>query len=191
MIEHLQYDYIKDQFEPLMKYLLQFASSKVTTLRQSAIYGIGMTALHCKDAFTPYLERCITLLKIACDNEQEDQDKEEYLHCKDNAISSIGKIIKQYDHGDDMNDLMVFWIEHMPIKMDLDESKIMNQLLSELLVSKPDVLLGDDLHRLPSVLELLGEQLHELYMNKETIVSFGSILLDMQGLPMINEAFEV
>jgi hypothetical protein len=191
MIEHLRYDYIKDQFEQMIKYLIEYASCEITVLRQSAIYGIGMTAVHCKDAFTPYLEKSIELLRIASDIEQGDQDREEHLHCKDNAISSIGKIIKQYDVGDDMNDLIVFWIEHMPIKIDLEESKIMNQLLSELLISKPNVLLGEDLHRLPPVLQLLGEQLHELYMEKETILSFGSILLDMQVLPMINEAFEV
>jgi hypothetical protein len=189
MIEYLKYDYLEDKFEHLMKFLMEYSSSEVTVLRQSAIYGLGMAATHCRGHFFPYIKESIQLLKNACDWEQGDQDKEEYLNCKDNAISSLGKIIKQYA-DDSMDDLLVYWIEHMPIKLDLEECKVMNQLLAELLVSKPDVLLGDDLHRLPAVMEILGEQLHELYMTKDTITAFGHLLKDMQAIPMIKEAFE-
>ena len=46
MIEFLQYDYIQNQFDPLMNFLLQYSSSDVTILRQSALYGLGMAAIH-------------------------------------------------------------------------------------------------------------------------------------------------
>ena len=139
----------------------------------------------------PYLEKSIEVLKIAADIEQGDQDKQEHLSCRDNAVSSIGKIIKMYAEEDSMNNLMVFWIERMPIQLDLEESKQMNQLLAELLEPKLDLLLGDDLSRLPAIVDFLGEQLHSLYMTQETIVNFGHLLIKMQTIPMINEVFEV
>jgi len=90
-----------------------------------------------------------------------------------------------------MDDLIVFWVERMPIKLDLEESKEMNQLLADLLKNKLDLMLGDDLSRLQSIVDMLGEQLHELYMRKETIKDFGFLLADLQAVPMINEVFEV
>lgn len=90
-----------------------------------------------------------------------------------------------------MDDLMVFWIERMPIKLDLEESKEMNQLLLELLKNKLDLILGSDLSRLQPVVDMIGEQLHGLYMRKDTIKGFGVLLNELQAIPTINEVFEV
>ncbi|CAI2375801.1 unnamed protein product [Moneuplotes crassus] len=190
MIEHLGYDYIKDQFDSLIEFLIQYSSSEVTVLRQSALFGLGMAAVWCKEGFTSFVEKAVELCKIACDIPQGDQDKEEYLHCRDNAVSSLGKIIQNYAEGDNMDELMVFWIERMPIKLDLEESKEMNQLLLELLKNKLDLILGADLSRLQPVVDMIGEQLHSLYMRKETIKGFGVLLNDLQSIPTINEVFE-
>lgn len=195
MIEHLEYDYIKNQFEPLVKFLLEYASCEITVLRQSALYGLGMTAIHCREAFRTYLEEAIILLKQAVEIEQGDQDKEEYLHCRDNAISSIGKIIRQYREDlnyidTDWDELILYWIQHMPIKMDLEESKVMNQLLADLCVTKIEVILGENYIRFPMIMELLGEQLHELYMNKETIQQFGRLLTEIRLIPDIQHIFD-
>lgn len=56
--------------------------------------------------------------------EQGDQNKELYLHCRDNAISTIGKIIKYHCENDTEGEfvhLFLFWLSNMPLKLDLDE----------------------------------------------------------------------
>lgn len=190
LIEFLEYDYIKDQFEPLVRYLFEYAKCDITVLRQSALYGIGMAAVHCTSAFHPYLEDAVKLLRRAVEIKQGDQEREEFLHCRDNAISSIGKIIKEYGAGDEFNDLICYWIEHMPIQMDLEEGKHMNQLLADLLTKKHEVLFGENYERLPKILNILGEQLHDLYMHKETISQFGKIIVDMKTVPEMKEIFD-
>jgi importin-5 len=190
MIEHLGYEYITEQFEPMMKYLFEYSKCEVTVLRQSALYGIGMAWVHCKDHFSKYLEPSIDLLKYAVEIKQGSQDREEYINCKDNAISSIGKIIKQFGSEVNMDELIAYWIEIMPVQMDLEEGKHMNSLLADLIIHKHEVIFGEKLERLPNVLTIIGEQLHEIYMETQTIQEFGRILLDISKTEGMKKIFD-
>lgn len=121
-------------------------------------------------------------MKKAVEIKQGDQDKEEYLHCRDNAISTIGKIIKYHateDNAADFLDLFLFWLSNMPLQLDTEECKEMNEFLAEQLVAHPQVVLGSNNERLPFIVELLGEQLHENFMHKDTIIQFGQILVEL------------
>ena len=146
--------------------------------------------MHCKDPFSSYLEPSIELLKYAAEVKQGDQDREEYIHCKDNAVSSIGKIIKQFGSEVNMDALIAYWIEIMPVRMDLEECKHMNKLLAELIMHKHDIIFGEKFERLPSVLMTVGEQLHEMYMDTQTIQEFGKILLDISKTEGMKKVFE-
>ena len=148
MIENLGYENIAEQFPSMMQTLMAFTQQTTTVLRQSACFGIGMAAKHCPEGFKEYLSDCIDLLKNAVKIEKGDQDKEEYLHCKDNAISSIGKIIKHHRENDEQGNfahLFLFWLSSMPLKMDLEEAKEMNQFLAEECINNPELVFGESI----------------------------------------------
>lgn len=46
------------------------------------------------------------------------------MYAKDNAISALGKIIKYQSHAIDLVGLVSTWLSLLPLKHDLDESKV-------------------------------------------------------------------
>jgi hypothetical protein len=89
-----------------------------------------------------------------------------------------------------MDELIAYWIEIMPIQMDLEEGKHMNSLLADLIIHKHEVIFGEKLERLPNVLTIIGEQLHEIYMETQTIQEFGRILLDISKTEGMKKIFD-
>ena len=183
MIEHLGYIYIKEQYPRIIEILTKFSDSEITALRQSAIYGIGVALSINSDLeiFRNNIHFYISRMKTAIEKELKDQDKEEYETCKDNAISSFGKILKHYEDlikatSDSSssefsyNNLFEYWLNWLPLKIDMPESKIMFDFLADKLESNPEIVVGEDFEKLLNLFKLIGEHLHELYMNKETIV---------------------
>lgn len=66
----------------------------------------------------------------------------QFMHAKDNAVSALGKIIKFQSATVDVSSLIPNWLSLLPLKNDVDESKIMNELLTNLLQQNPIALLG-------------------------------------------------
>ena len=56
----------------------------------------------------------------------------------------------------------------------------MNQYLAERLACNTGFVLGESNERLPFIIELLGEQLHDIYMEQKTIDQFGVMLLQLE-----------
>ena len=56
----------------------------------------------------------------------------------------------------------------------------MNQYLAERLACNTGFVLGENNERLPFIIELLGEQLHDIYMEQKTIDQFGVMLLQLE-----------
>ena len=48
----------------------------------------------------------------------------QYHHAKDNAVSALGKIIKHQSHTINPNEIIPNWLSLLPLKHDLEESKI-------------------------------------------------------------------
>ena len=104
---------------------------------------------------------------------QGSSSKEDFLNALDNSISALGKILKFVEFNED---IFLLWLSKMPIKLDTLESKAMNKFLSEIILEKPGLIIGEHKERLEFLIVLLGSQLQELHMEKETIEVFCSIL---------------
>jgi hypothetical protein len=52
------------------------------------------------------------------------------MHAKDNAVSALGKIIKFQSGLVDAASLIPNWLALLPIKNDLDEAKLMNEMIT-------------------------------------------------------------
>ena len=201
MVEHLGYEYIGEQFAEIMNTLEIYSSCEVTALRQSAVYGIGVALSLNIEIFSKDILKYISLMEEAIKIPLGDQDKEEYETWKDNAISAIGKILKYYEDAINKNSqllnienaykkLFEYWMSLLPLKLDMPESKIMFDFLADKFETNPDLVVGDGFEKLLNLIKLIGEHLHELYMNKETIARFGRIINRLKELPDLKETID-
>ncbi len=91
------------------------------------------------------------------------------MHAKDNAVSALGKIIKFQSATVDASSLIPNWLSLLPLKNDVEEAKLMNELLTDLLQQNPIALLGQSYERFELVVVLLSEIYEKKYLNEETI----------------------
>ncbi len=90
-------------------------------------------------AFATISNDCLMGLKIAVEYQMPANVKEkktkvkQFMHAKDNAVSALGKIIKFQSAAVDANSLLINWLGLLPIKNDVEEAKLQNELLVDLL----------------------------------------------------------
>ena len=101
MVEHLGPTYFSAQdFQQIVTTICNFAGSQSASLRQAASYGIGVVAQYGGEAFAATADLCLSSLKSAIDFamtpkvEAKQMKVTQYNHARDNAIASLGKIIK-------------------------------------------------------------------------------------------------
>ena len=101
MVEHLGPTYFSaEDFQQIVTTICQFAGSQSASMRQAASYGIGVVAQFGGEAFAATADLCLTSLKSAIDFpmtpkvEAKQMKVTQYNHARDNAIASLGKIIK-------------------------------------------------------------------------------------------------
>jgi len=87
-------------------------------------------------AFSTVMNDCLQGLKIAIEYQMPAQVKEkkskvkQFMHAKDNAVSALGKIIKFQSGTVDAASLIPNWLALLPIKNDIDEAKLMNEMIT-------------------------------------------------------------
>lgn len=81
-----------------------------------------------------------------------------YGHCRDNGVASIGKIIKHHITIFDPRPALSFWLAYLPLRHDKDEGMLQYELLADIMMEKPELILGSDqLAGLQKVLTIYGE----------------------------------
>jgi hypothetical protein len=60
------------------------------------------------------------------------------------------------------------WIGLLPLKNDLDEAKISNAFLADILMDSPKLALGDQYQRFEQIVVLLGDILYEKQVDQVT-----------------------
>lgn len=101
------------------------------------------------------------------------------MHAKDNAVSALGKIIK-FQHGTvDVKSLIPNWLGLLPIKNDVDEAKLQNDLLADLLVGNPTAVLGEQYQRFEQIVILLSDITQKKYVSDETGIKLTNIIKGM------------
>ena len=96
-------------------------------------------------------------------------------------MAALGKIIKYQSTVIDVNSLIAHWLTLLPIKHDIDEAKQQNEFLSQLLVSSPLVVLGDQYQRFDLVIGLMGEVINKKFVNEETGVRLANFVKQVAG----------
>ncbi|EAR88916.3 importin protein (macronuclear) [Tetrahymena thermophila SB210] len=175
MVEFLGFELMSVRWNELATALKMFAQDKSCQVRQAAVYGIGIFAQNTPNAsFTPYAQDLISTLIQSSNIPQGEEKEKQYGHARDNAIASIGKIIKSQSIV--APEVITYWISNLPLKYDKPEAHIQHQLLAEICISRPD-LLSTDL--ITKTIQIFGQILETKYLDQQ------------KGAPLVSQALKV
>lgn len=98
--------------------MLGFCQEKSCELRQAACYGLGIyaqsTPTNAPNVIETWLNALLESSKIKKGTEKENT----YGHCRDNAIASMGKIIKAHGENFNCQPYITYWFSFLPLKFD-------------------------------------------------------------------------
>jgi hypothetical protein len=156
MVEHLGPTYFSpEDWFTIVTTICQYCDHTSAGLRQASVYGIGIIAQNSGEAFGANGQLCLESLKKAIDvpiteKVQAKKDKvTEYQHAKDNAIASLGKVIR-YQNAYVVKDqtmatqLVAYWIGLLPITHDLEEGQAQYEFLCDFLLGQPAFIFSGD-----------------------------------------------
>jgi len=134
IVEHLGPNYFEPaDYQVLVKTVCTFVDSKTSSLRQAAAYGVGVIAQSSGvEHFGAIMQECLTALKAGIEKQPTAAIKEkkmklnQFNHARDNAIASLGKVIKYRQDAlaadpAMASELLQYWLNCLPITHDLEE----------------------------------------------------------------------
>lgn len=195
MVEFLGPNLLGDKFVPVAQQIIKHTNSTVAAVRQAAAYGIGIMAEKSGAAFQGISNDALLGLKYAIEFQMpasvaEKKNKvKQFNHARDNAVSALGKIIKFQSGFVDAPALVVNWVGLLPIKNDIDEAKVQNDFLADILVSNPTLVLGEQYQRFEQIVILLSEITNEKYVTEETGKKLATIIKNMASHETFSQQF--
>lgn len=174
MIEYLGPEILGQHYTTVAQQIIKFCNSQNPAMRQASSYGIGVMAKNAGQFFGAVVNDCLQGLRIAIEYEMPANIKEkkakvkQFHHARDNAISALGKVIRYQSAVIDINQILPNWIGLLPIKNDVEESKIQNEIFATLLTEQPALVLGESNQRLEHVMVIIGTVLQKKYVDEQT-----------------------
>jgi len=116
----------------MVQTVCSFVNNPASSLRQAASYGVGVIAQSSGDHFAPIMDTCLQALKAGIELQPTAKVTEkkakltQFHHARDNAIASLGKIVKfRQDilgtNPEMAQGLIQYWLNCLPISHDLEE----------------------------------------------------------------------
>ena len=167
MIEYLGRDLLKEKWLKMAEILTSFLTDPCSFVREAANYGIGLFAEQSKEEFANYSQVFVCKILEALKIRQNPEEKQRvYLHCRDNIIAALGKII--YYHADcvELQEIMKVWIENLPIKYEKFECYFQHELLVSIALSKRELVFRD-FEVLKHVIRIFAEILDSRLINEK------------------------
>ena len=195
MAEFLGQTILPNIWDEIITTLIKFSGNKMCVLRQAAVYGIGGFAQFTSNNYEKYRDDSLKALSYAIDIVNGDEDDElEWNHARDNAIASLGKIIKYQGQHLDLNLWVPKWLSFIPMKYDIKEAIQQNGLLCDILLSKPELLLGENNMNLAKIISILAKVYESRFSEEAVDEKIKTIMTNIKNkpefLPFVKEATE-
>lgn len=181
MLEFLGMELIGNMYGDMANAVIRYSTNENANVRQAAVYGIGLLAQFGGNMFPQNKDNSLVALKTAIEMPKGSQKKKHWQHATDNAVSSLGKMIRFQSALLDLNTIIPFWLQHLPLQFDLQEGKIQNELFCDILIENPAIILGEGNKNFVSVVKMLGLVYDEKYSNKETLPKISQLLKGWQA----------
>ena len=176
MVEHLGPSYFSEaDFQSIVHAICSFCNHQSASLRQASAYGIGVIAMNAGAAFQSCSDLCLTSLKsgiefaITPKIQGKKEKMQMYHHARDNAIASIGKVIKYQtalvqSNPNYQTQLVTYWLSLLPITHDIEEAVAQYEYLADFLFEQPAFILGaDPTSAAQQLAKIFGEAFQEKY----------------------------
>jgi len=150
------------------------------SIRQSATYGMGVCAQVGGPQLAPYIQEILSMLTQAiC---LPDARSKEFINPTENAISSVGKIIKFNSSSINVSQVLPIWIAWLPVTTDKTESIVTYGFLCDFLEEPATnaIIMGQTYSNLPKVLSIFGQVLGTDLINENIQQRIVNILKHMR-----------
>jgi hypothetical protein len=161
MVEYLGFELLQVRWNDFLMPLLKYSLDKNVVTRQAACYGLGVYAQNTPPlVFKPFIEASLKVLVDAANIPKGSEKAKLYGSCKDNAVASIGKIVKSHGGSFDPKPILKIWLSMLPLRSDKPEACGQHELLTDIMLNSPDLLLwnaADSLMVLSKILSVYGD----------------------------------
>jgi hypothetical protein len=124
--------------------LLTYSVSANPEIRQAACYGLGVFAINTlPELFAGSGPQIVSALVQAVDH-NVGKGNPAYHHARDNAVSALGKILKHQTGSVNLAEIVPFWVNHLPLKHDKAEARIMHGMLADFVVQNERALVESE-----------------------------------------------
>ncbi len=187
MVEYLGYARIPALYPQFVELILTYSQSEEAGIRQACLYGIGAIAKNAGDFYPTVAEKCYKALTQAIEAKRPaTADKRKWKAAKDNAISSLGKTIKlQGKVFPELPKVVKYWLDEMPLEKDVEEGVVQNELLADLILNNPALVLGANAENLETVIDIFIDVLETEQVNEEVSLKISKALNMLAGIPEI------
>jgi len=190
MIEFLGIELIPDRWPQLSQQLLKFTTDPVCYVRQAAVYGVGILALKSKDIFGQMAGECVNKLYQALEIPQGNEKTKVYGHCYDNTVAALGKIIKSQSDKINLVEVVNVWVEKMPIKYDKEEAVIQHELLTDIVLLQPELILGESGKNIKKIISIFGDVVDTKRCTPDTKRKIIECLVKFKSEPVVSNNWE-
>ena len=163
MAEFLGQDLLNNIWGDILNIMIKYSSHSNYEVRNAACYGLGVFSQFTTNNFLNYGKTIINaitnVIKMPIDKSLKKTDRENLKFARDNAVSALGKLIKYHgqEFPDELNNLLDFWVNSMPITQDKEEGKINNKFLLDILMKEPNKVLGQGNKNLGQIIIILAK----------------------------------
>ena len=163
MVEFLGPELLGQHYLLIAQQIIKFCNHSISPIRQAAAYGIGIMAEKGGQSYSLIAPQCMQGLQVAIDYQMSASVKEkkqkvkQFMHAKDNAVAALGKIIRYQAATVDVALLVPNWLNLLPIRHDVEEAKMQNEILACLVQENPTLVFGAQYQRFEQVLLIFSD----------------------------------
>jgi hypothetical protein len=189
VIEFLGEAMAGDKWNALAEALFVYSTDQDDAVRQAAVYGVGVLATHTSvEKFNPWASKVLQILDQSMHIPVQ-KSKKSHAHARDNAISSLGKVIKYQSSNLDLSVVIPAFVGVLPLRHDKVEARMMHDLLADLSLSHSSLVFGGNYERLSQVVNVFSNVLETKLCDAGTVPKIKQIIVSLQGanVPGLNE----
>ena len=164
MAEFLQQSLLNNIWGDIEQIMIKYSSHNHYQVRNAACYGLGVFSQFTTQNFGLYgkdiLKAVMDVINLPIDKKNLSKiDRENLKFARDNAVSALGKIIKYHgeEFPNELDNLLDFWVNSLPITQDKDEGKINNKFLLDILMKEPNKVIGNGNKNLGKIIIILAK----------------------------------
>ncbi len=189
MVEHLGYARIPTMYPEFAELIISYSQSAHPGIRQACMYGIGAIAKNAGEYYPKLAAKCLNALIQGIDAKAPADVKKKYWKsARDNAIASLGKTIKcQGKMLPEAGKAVTFWLERMPLKVDMEEGLLQNESLADMVTADCAAILGPNAENLERVLKIFVDVLDTEQVNDEVSLKISKALNMLAAIPALKD----